>query len=57
MYLDAKVSNVPDSTIYILYAMECDNYDTPIFADDQDWPNIRRKFTYSLINNQLLLTE
>ena len=52
--MNRKVAARNDSGIFVLYAMECDYFDAPIFADPQDWVNIRRKLAYSLLRKQLL---
>jgi hypothetical protein len=45
------------SGIYIIYFVECDYFDAPIFAPlDMDWINIRRTLAYCIINEQLLLS-
>ena len=43
--------------IYIMYSIECDYFDTPIFAPlETDWLNIRRNLAYCIINEQLMLS-
>ena len=45
------------SGIYIMYSIECDYFDAPIFAPlDMDWINIRRTLAYCIINEQLMLS-
>lgn len=49
------VHNMKDSGLYVLYAMECDYFDTPIFAPDPvHWSNFRTRMAYCLLNKQLL---
>jgi hypothetical protein len=50
------VYNANDSGLYVLYAMECDFFDTPIFAPDiTHWSNFRTRMAYCLLSKQLLL--
>ena len=49
------VYNNEDSGLYILFAMECDYFDSPIFAPDHThWSNFRTRMAYCLLNRQLL---
>ena len=49
------VYNANDSGLYILYAMECDFFDSPIFAPDlTHWSNFRTRMAYCLLSKQLL---
>ena len=51
------VSEKSASGIYIMYSIECDYFDTPIFAPlETDWLNIRRNLAYCIINEQLMLS-
>ena len=48
------VYNNEDSGLYVLFAMECDYFDSPIFAPDQThWSNFRTRMAYCLLNRQL----
>jgi len=50
------VYNANDSGLYVLYAMECDYFDSPIYAPDHThWTNFRTRMAYCLLNKQLLL--
>ena len=49
-----KVTN--DSGIYVSYAIECDYYDAPLFAENTDWTNFRKKIAYCILNWNLPLT-
>ena len=42
-----------DSGLYVSYAMECDYYDAPVFADENDWLCIRKHTAYSIPNQHL----
>ena len=53
--MNAAVKLQTDSGLYILYAMECDYSDAPIYAIDFDWIVLRRKFAYWLLNSQLII--
>ncbi len=47
------VYNNEDSGLYVLFAMECDYFDSPIFAPDQThWSNFRTRMAYCLLNRQ-----
>ena len=49
------VYNANDSGLYVLYAMECDYFDSPIYAPDHThWTNFRTRMAYCLLNKQLL---
>ena len=49
------VYNANDSGLYILFAMECDFFDSPIFAPDRThWSNFRTRMAYCLLSKQLL---
>lgn len=54
--MPGSVTLTTDSGIYVAYAMECEYFDAPIFAETDDcWNIIRRKFAYWLLCNQMLL--
>ena len=53
--LPGCVVNPVDSGIYIAYAIKCDWFDAPIFAQDADWESLRINFAYWVLNSQLLL--
>ena len=49
------VYNANDSGLYILFATECDFFDSPIFAPDRThWSNFRTRMAYCLLSKQLL---
>ena len=49
------VYNALDSGLYVLYAMECDFFDSPMFASDPiHWTHFRTRMAYCLLNKQLL---
>ena len=49
------VYNATDSGLYVLFAMECDYFDSPIYAPDPThWTNFRTRMAYCLLNKQLL---
>jgi hypothetical protein len=51
------VPSKSDSGIYIMHSIECDYFDTPIFAHlDADWQNIRHNLAYCIINEQLMIS-
>ena len=49
-----KVALSTDSGIYLTYAIECDYFDAPIFADTQGWSLIRQKMAYCVLNQEIL---
>ena len=50
------VYNLLDSGLYVLFAMECDYFDSPVYAPDPiHWANFRTRMAYCLLNKQLLL--
>jgi hypothetical protein len=51
--LPGSVSKQEDSGIYIAYAIDCDYYDCPIYATEEDWVNIRRNIAYYVLNTHL----
>lgn len=54
--MPSAITVTTDSGVYIAYAMECDYFDAPMFADtEESWSIIRGKFAYWLMCNQLLL--
>ena len=54
--MDCGLTNHLDSGLYILYAIECDYYDSPIFATlADDYDNIRMKLAHCLLNKQLII--
>ena len=51
------VSERASSGVYIMYCIECDYFDAPIFAPlESDWLNIRRNLAYCILNEQLMLS-
>ena len=49
------VYNATDSGLYVLFAMECDYFDSPVYAPDPThWTNFRTRMAYCLLNKQLL---
>ena len=49
------VYNAYDSGLYVLFVMECDYFDSPIYAPDPThWTNFRTRMAYCLLNKQLL---
>ena len=50
------VYNALDSGLYVLFVMECDYFDSPIYAPDPlHWTNFRTRMAYCLLNKQLQL--
>ena len=48
--MDCGLVNHVDSGLYVLYAIECDYYDCPIFATTpEDFYNIRMKLSHCLL--------
>lgn len=54
-WIPGRIVQKEDSGLYVMYAVECDYFDAPIFAETDDWTNVRRGFAFRLLNNQLLL--
>ena len=52
-HMEGCINNKQDSGLYISYAIECDYYDVPIYANLDDWENFRLKLVYYLLNNDL----
>ncbi len=54
--MPGSVLSKKDSGIYIVYAIDCDYYDAPIFADStfNDWCNIRRNYAFCMANAELI---
>ena len=51
------VSEKTASGIYIMYCIECDYFDAPMFAPlESDWLNIRRNLAYCILNEQLMIS-
>ena len=49
------VYDTEDSGLYVLFAMECDYFDSSMFAPDCiHWSNFRTRMAYCLLNKQLL---
>ena len=54
--MDCGLVNHVDSGLYVLYAIECDYYDCPIFATThEDFDNIRMKLSHCVLNKQLII--
>ena len=54
--MDCGLANHLDSGLYVLYAIECDYYDCPIFATTpEDFDNIRMKLSHCVLNKQLII--
>ena len=50
-----EVALLTDSGIYITYAIECDYFDAPIFAEPQDWVHFRNRLAYCILKKEFLL--
>lgn len=54
--MDCGLVSHVDSGLYVLYAIECDYYDCPIFATTQeDFYNFRMKLSHCVLNKQLII--
>lgn len=51
--LPCKIDRISDSGVFIAYAMECDYFDVPMFAEEIDWDGIRSNFVYWILNKEL----
>ena len=52
----STIYNPLDSGLYVLFAMECDYFDSPVYAPDPiHWTTFRIRMAYCLLNKQLLL--
>ena len=50
------VSEKATTGIYIMYCIECDYFDAPLYAPlESDWLNIRRNLAYCILSEQLML--
>jgi len=52
--MNGRISAQASSGVYIAYALECDYYDAPIYAENDHWENIRRYLAYCILNNEPL---
>jgi hypothetical protein len=55
-HMPHQVSFSTDSGLYVAYAIECDYFDAPIYAQEEDWMRIRGYFAYCILNNDVPLT-